>query len=95
MVLVIAHDNLPEPFSDLARTVMLPMLKFRLDGFELRDHPLCRRDSPDRKGSTTPEMPTVVCESQEYEGLWFSLATPFSVSEGKPSELDQPRLFRM
>jgi hypothetical protein len=34
-------------------------------------------------------------EPQEYEGLWFSLATPFSVSEGKPPELNQPHLFRM
>jgi hypothetical protein len=95
MVLVITYDNLPEPFADLARTVMLPMLKLGLYGFELRNHPLCRRDSPDGKGSATPEMPTVMGEPQEYEGFWFSLATPFSISEGKPSKLDQPRLVRM
>jgi len=34
-------------------------------------------------------------EPQEYEGFRFSLAAPFSISEGKPSELDQPRLVRM
>src|SRR5579863_6262500 len=74
---------------------MLPMLKLGLDGFKLRNHPLCRRDSPDGKGSTTPELPTMMRESQEYESFWFSLATPFSISEGKPPELDQPRLVRM
>ena len=95
MVLVITHDNLPEPFPNLARTVMLPMLKLGLYGFELRNHPLHRRDSPDGECSATPEMPTIVSESQEYKGFWFSLATPFSISEGKPPELDQPRLVRM
>jgi hypothetical protein len=95
MVLVITHDNLPEPFPNLARTVMLPMSKLGLYGFELRNHPLRRRDSPDGECSATPEMPTVVSESQEYKGFWFSLATPFSISEGKPPELDQPRLVRM
>ena len=34
-------------------------------------------------------------EPQEYEGFWLSLATPLPVSEGKPPELDQPRLVRM
>ena len=95
MVLVITRDNLPKPFADLARTVMLPALKFGLYGFKLRNHPLRRRDSPDGKGSATPEMPTMMREPQEYEGFWFSLATPFSISEGKPPELDQPCLVRM
>jgi hypothetical protein len=95
MVLVITHDNLPEPFADLARTVVLPMSKLCLYGFELPNHPLCRRDSPDGKGSTTPEMSTMMREPQEHEGFRFSLATPFSISEGKPPELDQPRLVRM
>jgi hypothetical protein len=74
---------------------MLPALKLDLNGFKLRGHPLCCRDSPDGKGSATPEMPAMMREPQEYEGFWFSLATPFSVSEGKPPEFDQPRLIRM
>jgi hypothetical protein len=57
MILVITHDNLPKPFADLATTVMLPALKLGLNGFELRNHPLGRRDSADGKGSATPEMP--------------------------------------
>src|SRR4051812_9530112 len=95
MVLVIAHDDPPEPFTDLAGTMMLPALKLSFNGFELQNHPLGRRNPPDGEGSATPEMPTIMSESQEYEGFWFSLATPFSISEGKPSELDQPRLVRM
>ncbi len=95
MVLVITDDNPPEPFADLAGTVMLPALKLGLNGFELRNHPLRRRDPPDGKGSATPEMPTIMSEPQEYEGFWFPRATPFSISEGKPSELNQPRLVLM
>jgi hypothetical protein len=74
---------------------MLPALKFGLYGFELRNHPPRCRDSPDGKGSAAPEMPTMMREPQEYEGFWFSLATPFSISEGKVPELDQPCLVRM
>ena len=95
MVLVVARHNLSEPFADLARTVMLPALKLGLNGFELRNHTLGRRNSPDSKGPTTPEMPTIMGEPQKYEGLRFSLTTPFSVSEGKPPKLNQPRLVRM
>ena len=47
MVLVVAQHNLPKPCADLGRTMMLPALKLSLDGFELRDHPLLRRDPPD------------------------------------------------
>jgi hypothetical protein len=43
MVLVIAQHNLSKPCTDLGRTMMLPALKLRLDGFELRDHSLLRR----------------------------------------------------
>lgn len=50
MVLVVTNDNLPEPFADLARTVMLPVLKLGLNGFELHNSPLRRRDSPAGKG---------------------------------------------
>jgi hypothetical protein len=62
MVLVVAHDDLPKPFADLARTVVLPVLKLGLNGFELRNHPLRRRNSPDSKGPTTPKMPTIMGE---------------------------------
>ena len=89
-------DNLPKPFADLARTVMLPALKLGLNGFELRNHPLRRRDSPDGKSSATPEMPTIMREPQEYVKVsGFPSPRRFSVSEGKPPELDQSRLVRM
>jgi hypothetical protein len=44
MVLVIAQHNSPKPCTDRGRTIMLPALKLTLDGFQLRDHPLLRRD---------------------------------------------------
>ena len=48
---------------------MHPALKFNLDGFELRDHSLLRRDPPDGEGSGLVALPTVVGEAQEREGL--------------------------
>ena len=95
MVLIIAGDDLSKPFSNLARTVVLPALKLSLNDFELRDHPLRRRNSPDGAGYSTPEMPTKMSEAQKDEGLRFPLAKPFLVSGGKPPELDQTCLVRM
>ena len=94
MVLVVAQHDFPKPCTDLGRTMMLPALKLRLDGFELRDHPLLRRNPPDDEGSGS-ELPTEVGETQEREGFWFSLSALFSVSSGEPPELDQSCLVRV
>jgi len=53
---------------------MPPALKLSLDGFELRHHPLLRRDPPDDEGSVTDALPTEVSKTQEREGLWCSLS---------------------
>jgi len=45
MVLVITQHHLPKPCAGLAGRVMLPALKFSLDGFQLRDHPVVRKKS--------------------------------------------------
>ena len=82
VVLVISQHNLPKPHTDLARTMMLPALKLDFHGLELRDHPLLRCNPPDDE-SSVGELPTEVGETQESEGLWFSLSTPFPVSSGK------------
>jgi hypothetical protein len=70
---------------------MLPALKFSLDGFQLRDHPLLSRDPPDGERSGG-ELPTEMGETKKGKGFWLSLATLLSVSSGKPPELDQPCL---
>src|SRR6516162_9577304 len=44
MVLVVAQHSLAKPCTDVGCAMMLPALKFGLKGFELRDHPLLRRD---------------------------------------------------
>src|SRR5262249_36000501 len=85
---------LPKPCADLDRAMMLPELKFSLDGFELRDHPLLRRDPPNDEWSGG-EPPTEVGETQERESFRLSLATPLSVSSGVPPELDQSCLIRV
>ena len=94
MILVISQHNLPKPCTNLDRTMMLPKAKFSLNGFQLRDHSLLRRDPPDDEWSGG-ELPTEVGETQEREGFRLSLATPLSVSSGVPPELDQPCLIRV
>ena len=95
MVLVIALYNLSEPSADLTRAMVLPALKLCLDDIELRNHPLLRRNAPDVKGSAAREVSTEMREPQKRKGLRFSLATPLSLSDGEPPELDQTRLVRM
>jgi hypothetical protein len=75
--------------------MVLPALQLGLDDFELRCHPLRRRNSPDIEGSAAPEVPTEMREPQKREGLRLSLATLLSVSSGKPPEFDQSRLVRL
>src|SRR5664279_3257644 len=47
VVLVVAVDDLPKPCTDLARASMHPAAKLDLDGLELRNHPLRRRNTPE------------------------------------------------
>ena len=94
MVLVVTQHNLAKPDTDLGRTVMLPTSKLGLDGFELRNHPLLRRNPPDDEGSGG-ELPTEVGETQEREGLRLPLSTLFPVASGDPPELDQSCLVRV
>jgi hypothetical protein len=75
--------------------MMLPALKLSLNGFELRDHSLLRRNPPDDESSVAVALPTEVSETQEREGLWFSLSPLFPVASGEPPELDQSCLVRM
>ena len=95
VVLVITQHNRPKPCTDRGRAIMLPALKLSLDGFQLRDHPLLRRDPPDDEGSITDALPTEVSKTQEREGLRFSLAALLSVVGGEPPELDQSGLVRV
>ena len=95
MVLVVAQHNLAEPCANLGRAMMLPTLKLRLDGFELRGHPPLRRNPPDDESFVADALPTEVSEAQKCEGLRFSLATLLSIWSGEPPKLDQSRLFRV
>src|SRR5262245_58970510 len=94
MILVISPYNLPKPCSDFSRTMMLPELKLSLDGFELRDHPLLRRNPPDNEWSGG-ELATEMGETQKCEGFRFSSATPLSSPRSEPTELDQSCFVRM
>jgi hypothetical protein len=71
MVLVITQHNSAKPCTDCGRAIMLPALKLSLDGFQLRDHPLLRRDPPDDECSITDAPPTEVSKTQERKGLCF------------------------
>src|ERR1700674_125248 len=89
VILVITQHHLPKPCASLAGRVMLPALKFNLEGFQLRNHPLLGRNPPDGENSGVSGAPTEVGEAQKRKGLRFPLATPLSVFGGEPPELDQ------
>ena len=63
MVLVISQHNLLEPCTDFGRAIVFPALKLNFNGFELRNHPLFRRDSPDGEGSPLVALTAVVGEA--------------------------------
>src|ERR1700750_2427888 len=95
MVLVAAQHNSPTPCTRCARPIMLRALKLSLDGFQLRDHPLLRRDPPDDEGSITNALPTEVSKTQERAALRLPLPAMSPVASGEPPELDESCLVRM
>jgi hypothetical protein len=95
MVLVVASDHLPKPCTNLPDTIMLPAEKLDLDGLELRNHSLFRRNPPDGEGVGLVPSPAVVGEAQEREGLRFPFASLFPFVDRIAPELDQSGLFRV
>jgi hypothetical protein len=71
MVLVVAVDDLPKPYTNLTDAIMLPAEKLNLDGLQLRNHSLFRRNPPDGEGVGLVTSPAVVGEAQERKGLRF------------------------
>src|ERR1035438_7678423 len=69
MVLVVAGDNTPKPYTNLTGAIMLPALKLSLDSLELCNHSLLRSDSPDGEGLGLVALPTEVGEPQEREEI--------------------------
>ena len=95
VVLVVAIDHLPKPCTNLTDTIVLPAEKLDLDGLQLRNHSLFRRNPPDGEGIGLVASPAVVGEAQEREGLRFSLAPLFPFAGRIAPELDQPSLVRV
>jgi hypothetical protein len=95
MVLVVAGDHTPKPYTDLTGAIMLTALKLSLDDLELRNHTLLRSDPPDGERLGLVALPTEVGKAQEVEGLRFSLPMLLPGSGRIASELDQPGLIRV
>src|SRR5260370_13481124 len=95
VVLVVSQHNFPKPRTDLGRAMMLPALKLSLNNFQLRDHPLLRRNPPNDETPAAVQLPTEVSETQEREGFWFPFPTGFPVSGSKPPEFNQSCLVPM
>jgi hypothetical protein len=94
MVLVVACDHLPKPCTNLTDTIMLAAEEPNLDGLQLRNHSLFRRNPPDGESIGLVASPAVVGEAQEREGLRFPFAPLFPFVGCIAPELDQPGLFR-
>src|ERR1019366_1792508 len=95
MVLVVAGDHTPKPYTYLTGAIMLTAPKLSLDDLELRNHSLLRSDSPDGEGLGLVALPTEVGKAQEVEGLRFPFSTPLPLTGRIAPELDQPCLVRM
>src|SRR5271169_6456686 len=95
MILVVAQGHPLQPLTHRRYRLMHPATQLCLNRMQLRHHPLLCRFPPDDEGPIAPTLPTIMCETQEREGLGFSLPPLFPVSSGEPPELNQPRLLRM
>ena len=95
MVLVVALNHLPKPFTHLRWRLVLPAGQFCFYGTQLRHHPLTCRFAPHDETAVAPPLPTIVREAEERESFWLSLTTPFPNSFGMLPELNQPRLLAM
>jgi hypothetical protein len=95
MVLVVALNDLCQPFTDLRYRLVLPADQFRFQTTQLRHHPLARRFAPYNETAVAPPLPAVMREAEERKGLRLSLTPLFPNSFGMLPELDQPRLFGM
>jgi hypothetical protein len=73
MVLVVALNNLPKPFTYLRWRFMLPEDQFCFYRSQLRHHPLAGRFAPYDEAPVAPTLSTIMREAQERKGLWFSL----------------------
>jgi hypothetical protein len=71
MVLVIALHNLPKPWADVTRAMMLPILKLCLDDMELRNHSLLRRHAPDLKAPLLVRFPQKCVNLRNVKVLIF------------------------
>ena len=63
MVLVVALNDLRQPFTNLRCRRVLPADQFCFDDAQLRHHPLTRRFAPDDETAVAPPLPTIVCEA--------------------------------
>src|SRR5439155_24148622 len=94
MIVVVAFDDLPQPFP-LDRDRLVPALpQLLLDGLQLRPHavspgfPLEEEFAPTR-------LATDKGEAQEVEGLRLTRPAPLAVRRRMAAELDQTGLVRM
>src|SRR5664280_1083449 len=90
MILVVAQGHLLQPLTHRRYRLMHPATQLCLNRMQLCHHPLLCRFPPDDEGPIAPTLPTIMCETQEREGLGFSLPPLFPVSRGEPPELHQP-----
>ena len=63
MVLVVAQNNLPKPFTYLRWRIMLAADQFCFYGSQFRHHPLAGRFAPDDEAPVAPALPTIVREA--------------------------------
>src|SRR6204780_3153108 len=94
MVTVIPTDHTLQPCAHRVDRLMHPLPQLRLNGIKRGAHPLRYGFTPCNEMAFRCHR-TVVRESKEREGLWFSFPTLLPINLRETTKLDQSRLLRM
>ena len=94
VVVEVALQNRPEPFSGLRYRIMHAPTQLLLDFLQLPPHALRDRLAPHRV-EPLPALPADMREAKKVKRLRFAFPSRFPVPFGIPPELDQSRLVLM
>src|SRR5207248_3368786 len=94
MVVEVAGDDLPQPFTLFENWLMHAPSQLPLHGFQLCPHAIAARLAPDLELASSGSAADKG-EAEEVEGLRLAEPPPPAVVHREASELDQPGLLRM
>ena len=91
VVVEVAFDDLPQPFSLYGYRLVHPLSQLLFDGFQLRSHTVLPGFTPYEELAPT-RLAADKTEAQEVEGLRFAQPAPLAVDRGEAAKLNQSGL---